>query len=314
MFKKPSAPSLPPTPPPEHHLPNATLSRSRSSYGMEVNEFVVSSKINTMFDVEKFCEKLAMKKAHTPLPKIAFLGILAGWWCGLAVLLVSVIAGGVPAEVRAAWPMLPKLIAGILFPAAICFIVLYGGELLTGNMMYMTIGWLAKRVTVKDVLINWSVVLVANFVGNVATVYFFGYLAHLFADEPWLAYVQGVAVYKVKLLPEVAFLRGVPANALVCTCVLFGLLAKEMIGKIVSNSLCSVCVCVREFFLTLSPCCVRRQCGSPSQPSPCAVSSTASQTWHSSPSDSCTVRRPATQIGFIRTSSSCCWAIWWAVG
>ena len=51
-----------------------------------------------------------MKKVHTPLPKIAFSGILAGWWVGLAVILVCAMAGGVPAEYHTAWPMLTKLI------------------------------------------------------------------------------------------------------------------------------------------------------------------------------------------------------------
>ena len=50
--------------------------------------------------------------------------------------------------------------------------------------------------------------------GCVATVYFFGYLTGACATEPVLSWVIYVAEKKMHLKPEVAFLRGIPANAL----------------------------------------------------------------------------------------------------
>ena len=41
-------------------------------------------------------------------------------------------------------------------------------------------------------------------------------LTDLFSHEPWLSYAKGVAINKINLKPEVAFLRAIPANALVC--------------------------------------------------------------------------------------------------
>ena len=38
---------------------------------------------------------------------------------------------------------------------------------------------------------------------------------------------------KVNLAPEVAFLRSIPANALVCACLLLCQSARDMIGKMV---------------------------------------------------------------------------------
>lgn len=43
------------------------------------------------------------------------------------------VVGGVPADVRAAWPVLPKLLIAITFPIGIVFILLFGGELFTGK-------------------------------------------------------------------------------------------------------------------------------------------------------------------------------------
>ena len=199
----------------------------------EIQQYQLAQDMNTMIDVEKVQEKLSVYKAQLPLPRLFFLGVLAGWWVGLAVILVVTIAGGIPVDTRAAWPCLAKLVSGIFFPVAIFLIVIFGGELFTGNAMSMLVGLFSGRVTLAELLYNWIVVLVSNFAGCVFTVYMFGRLTNLFVDEPWASYTKGVAVYKIHLLPEVAFLRAIPANALVCTSVLIGLQARNMTGKLV---------------------------------------------------------------------------------
>ena len=198
--------------------------------------------MQSFINIHKECnratpEKMSMYKAHLPLGKLFFLGVLAGWWCGLAVILVVTIAGGIPVDVRTAWPCLPKIVAGLFFPVAIFLIIIFGGELFTGNAMCLLIGLFAKRVTVFELAYNWSVVLVANFVGCVFTVFMFAHLTELFEHEPWQSYAKGVAITKINLKPEVAFLRAIPANALVCTSVLLGQQARDMLGKLVRGTL-----------------------------------------------------------------------------
>ena len=187
-----------------------------------------------MQDVEKQQEKMSIIKAHLPFPRLFFLGCLAGWWIGLGATFALTMSGGIPVSVRTAWPMLPKVVTGVFFPVAIWFISLFGGELFTGNSMCMLIGLLARRITLLELAYNWIVVLVSNFAGAVFTVYLFSYLTELHSTEPWLSYVQGIAVAKINMKPEVAFLRAIPANALVCTCLLLGLSARDMLGKMVS--------------------------------------------------------------------------------
>ncbi len=201
---------------------------------MEVQKFAITQELNSMAEVEKLQESLSIKKAHYPLGKLFFLGCLAGWWVGLSSILVVTIAGGIPVDVRTAWPCLPKIATGLFFPVAIFLIIIFGGELFTGNAMSLLIGLYSKRVTIFELLYNWSVVLVSNFVGCVFTVFMFAHLTELFDHEPWKSYIKGVAVYKINLKPEVAFLRAIPANALVCTSVLLGQSARDMIGKLVS--------------------------------------------------------------------------------
>jgi formate/nitrite transporter FocA (FNT family) len=225
----------PSTPQPLHKSEgNENVYSQRTMDKMEVQKFVITQNMNSMAEVEKLQEKLSMYKAHMPLGKLFFLGLLAGWWCGLAVILVVTIAGGIPVDVRTSWPCLPKLVAGLFFPVAIFLILIFGGELFTGNAMSLLIGLFAKRVTVFELMYNWSVVLVSNFVGCVFTVFMFAELTDLFAHEPWESFAKGIAITKINLKPEVAFLRAIPANALVCTSVLLGQQARDMLGKLVS--------------------------------------------------------------------------------
>lgn len=72
----------------------------------------------------------------------------------------------------------------MLFPVAIFFIALFGGELFTGNST-MIIGVLAGRISLRRLLLNWLAVLVTNFAGAVFTVYVFGRLTNFFDTEPW---------------------------------------------------------------------------------------------------------------------------------
>ena len=218
--------------------PSGTKQRKVNSdqQTQEVQQFNIRADNNTMYDVEKQQEKLSMVKAHLPLGKLFFLGCLAGWWVGLGAILSATIAGGIPIATRNEWPMLPKIITGFLFPVGIFFIILFGGELFTGNSMVMLIGLLSGRVTIFELCYNWIVVLLSNFCGCVFTVYMFSYLTQLFTREPYLSFVQGIAVAKIDLPPQVAFLRAIPANALVCTCILLGMSARDMIGKLVRPS------------------------------------------------------------------------------
>jgi formate/nitrite transporter FocA (FNT family) len=202
----------------------------------EVQQFNITTDINAMYDVEKQQEKLSIIKAHQPFGKLIFLGCLAGWWVGLGAILAVTIAGGIPVATRNDWPMLPRITTGFLFPVGIFFIILFGGELFTGNSMVMLIGMFSGRVTIFELCYNWSVVLVSNFCGCVFTVYMFSYLTQLFIREPWLSYVQDIAIAKIDLKPEVAFLRAIPANALVCSCILLSMSARDMIGKLVRPS------------------------------------------------------------------------------
>ncbi|KAG8968294.1 hypothetical protein FRC03_007950 [Tulasnella sp. 419] len=174
----------------------------------------------------------AVHKAQNTPDKTFFLGVLAGFWVGIGGLTGLSVAGGIPYEVRQEWPVLPKFGLAFFFPFALHFIVLFGGELFTGNSMILVIGWLNRKVSWKRVLLNWSIVYLGNFVGCVLTAYLFGYLTDIFAHEPYTQYVQYLAEVKTHYGWGVLFLRAIPANVCVCLGVVLGLASRDAAGKI----------------------------------------------------------------------------------
>jgi formate transporter len=77
-------------------------------------------------------------------------------------------AGGIDPAIRASNPAIPKLIYGALFPMGLFLIVLFGGDLFTGNTMFMTVACLHGRITGFDLLKNWILVFISNFIGCLA--------------------------------------------------------------------------------------------------------------------------------------------------
>ncbi|KAG8917681.1 hypothetical protein FRC01_002291 [Tulasnella sp. 417] len=176
----------------------------------------------------------AVHKAQNTPDKTFFLGMLAGLWITFGGLAGLSAAGGIPIDVRNNWPILPKLGLAIFFPTALHFIVLFGGELFTGNTMIVLIGWLNKKLTLKKMLLNWFIVYIGNFCGCVLFAYLFGYLTQVFEHEPYLSYVQSIAVTKTHYGWGVIFLKGIVANTCVCLGVILGLASRDAAGKILA--------------------------------------------------------------------------------
>jgi len=138
-------------------------------------------------------------------------------------------------------PGFQKLILGILFSFALVLIIFLGGELFTGNTMYLTVGLLAGKVTPKQLLLNLSVVYFTNWLGCCLAAYFFGYLTELYTAEPYHTNVLALAEHKLQLAPGVVFLRAIPANWMVCVGVFLNLAAEDVGSKILGMVLAVTC-------------------------------------------------------------------------
>ncbi|WP_042457089.1 formate/nitrite transporter family protein [Neobacillus dielmonensis] len=168
------------------------------------------------------------KKANYPTLRTLILGFEAGAFIALGYLLFIRVTATLTGDFQG----LSSLIGASVFPIGLVLTLLAGGELLTGNMMAVSMAKLAKKVTLKQVAWNWFLVTVSNFVGAVFVAYVFGHLVGLTEAEPFLTKTIDVAQHKLDASFLQAILSGIGCNWLVASAVWLSYGAEDMSGKI----------------------------------------------------------------------------------
>lgn len=127
-----------------------------------------------------------------------------------------------------------KLLGGIVFSTGLMLIVFTGSELFTGNVL-IGISVLEKKATVAQLIRNWILVYLGNFIGAVVVASLI-YFANAFHGTGEVLGVLGlkVAYGKVNLTPVQAFASGILCNWLVCMAVWLAAAAKDVSGKILA--------------------------------------------------------------------------------
>lgn len=167
-------------------------------------------------------------KAALPLGWMFLLACMAGAFVALAG------AASTAAAATVGDPSLAKLVSGCVFPAGLAMVIVAGSELFTGNNL-MILGVLSRVISVRQMLRNWCVVYLGNFVGA-ALVAALCVLGHVFAafDGRLAASVIAIAQTKASLPFGDAFVRGILCNFLVCIAVWMASAAKSVPGKILA--------------------------------------------------------------------------------
>lgn len=156
---------------------------------------------------------LAATKAATSrdLPRFLLSAAMAGAFVGVAIVLLL----SVSAPLADAGSPLAKLVSGAVFGVALTLVVFAGGELVTGNMMVMTQGALARTST-------WSAgtrVIVLALVGNAVGSVVFAAAVHgagTFGSGPGATFLASTVQAKDALSGPQLFWRAVLCNMLVC--------------------------------------------------------------------------------------------------
>ncbi|KAI9816032.1 MAG: hypothetical protein M1827_002024 [Pycnora praestabilis] len=177
--------------------------------------------------------RIGCKKAHMRLDKLWWNAFMAGPLLGFGCAICTSTNSSPWYQENA--PGLIRTISAAFFPIGLVMIVLSGADLFTSNIMFMTTAFLHRRVSIKDVAINW----VVSYFGNLAGMLFFmaiiiGY-GGVFSEAPYKAETVSFAVMKAQ---EPAwhqiFLRAIGANWLVCFAVFISISSREIVSKIVA--------------------------------------------------------------------------------
>jgi len=180
-------------------------------------------------EILTIASRTGRKKVKLPFPRMIVLGFLAGAYISFGFLLYVRVTASTPEHI---WGTLSSFIGAAVFPLGLIFVLIAGGELLTGNMMALTTARLNKKIRTRDIVKNWSVITMGNFIGAIFIAYLFGHYLGLTETGDYLIRTINIAGEKVMEPTVKAFVSGIGANWLVCLAVWLAYAAKDVAGKI----------------------------------------------------------------------------------
>lgn len=177
-------------------------------------------------------ETIGVKKAVLPTAAMFALAVLAGAFIAVGALFATTASAGFAA---AGWPAgLQRVTAGIAFSVGLILVIVGGAELFTGNNL-IVMAWADGKVRMRDLLRNWGVVYVGNFVGAVATaVLLFVSGQYMFSNGQIGLQALNVALSKVHYGFVQAIALGILCNALVCLAVWLTYSARTTTDKVLA--------------------------------------------------------------------------------
>lgn len=182
-------------------------------------------------EIVSVVNKIAETKTNTSSPKTIVLAILAGGYIAMGGLLALVVGGGLPG-LEATNPGLQKFLFGSVFPLGLILVAIAGADLFTGNTAYFIPSWFEGKTKFSAILKNWGLVYFGNFIGSIIVAFLFAYLTDIFAKDPWLSSVKGIAIAKTSAPFYKAFVKGIACNWMVALAMWLSYGAKDITGKI----------------------------------------------------------------------------------
>jgi formate/nitrite transporter len=181
-------------------------------------------------EMARKAEQVGAVKAGMSTANTFALSVLAGAFIALgAIFATTVTAGGadVPFGVL-------RLLGGVAFSLGLILVIVAGAELFTGNNL-IVMAWASRRVRTTQVVRNWTLVYVGNFVGAFATALIL-YVSEQYEFGGGAIGVQALSIAAAKT--DLGFVQAVAlgafCNGLVCLAVWLCYSARTTTDKIIS--------------------------------------------------------------------------------
>lgn len=174
-------------------------------------------------------EYLGVRKAEAPALTMFILAVLAGAFIALGAVFATTVAAGTSGALPYG---VAKLLVGFVFCLGLVLVIVGGAELFTGNNL-IVMAWASGKVSTRNLLRNWGIVYVGNFVGAVGTAALvFLSRQYTFGGNAIGATALSIATGKVDLEWMQALTLGILCNILVCLAVWLTFSARSTIDKI----------------------------------------------------------------------------------
>lgn len=178
-------------------------------------------------EIAERIQSVGVAKARLPLLSQVTLGILAGGFIGLGALYYTVVASDGSLGFAAS-----RILGGLAFSLGLILVVVAGAELFTGNNLQV-MAWAGRRITTSELLRNWMLIYLANFIGA------FGLVLLVLWSNQWRMNGDAVGIAAIKIAAAKAALpfwealfKGILCNMLVCLAVWLALAGRSVMDKI----------------------------------------------------------------------------------
>lgn len=176
-------------------------------------------------------EDIGGKKARMGWRSMFVLAIMAGAFIALGAVFATTITAGAADKLPYG---IVRLLSGLAFCLGLILVVVAGAELFTGNNL-IVMAWADKRVSLAQLLRNWTIVYVGNFVGSMATAeLMFLTKQYVLGNGAIGLNILSIADSKSHLDFVQAVALGIMCNALVCLAVWLCYSARTTTDKILS--------------------------------------------------------------------------------
>ncbi|KHD86110.1 formate/nitrite transporter family protein [Heyndrickxia ginsengihumi] len=170
-----------------------------------------------------------VNKLKLSISTVLALGFLGGVFISFGFLLDIRVIGNVPEH----WGSLASFLGAAVFPLGLILVVLAGGELITGNMMTVSMAFYARKISFISLIKNWCIVTFANFSGAIFVAYFFGHIVGLTEMEPYLHKTVSIAHTKLHESFIQILISAIGCNWLVCLAIWLAYSTDDFVGKVI---------------------------------------------------------------------------------
>ena len=176
-------------------------------------------------------EDVGVKKASMGPRNTFALAVLAGAFIALGALFSTTVTAGAAGQLPFG---IVRLLNGLSFCLGLILVIVAGAELFTGNNL-IVMAWADRRISTDQVLRNWVMVYIGNFLGSFATaIFMFWTKQYTFGNGAVGLNILNIANAKTSLDFFQALALGVMCNALVCLAVWLCFSARTTTDKILS--------------------------------------------------------------------------------
>jgi nitrite transporter len=161
--------------------------------------------------VDQFAATAVAKASYLRRAPGGFLisSMLAGAYVGLGIILIFSVGSNLDPGIR-------PLAMGASFAVALTLVIFAGSDLFTGHTMYMMIGWLRRKTSLRDLAASWGMTWIGNFAGCIVlgALFVAGGGGVVLSSQNHL--LINVAASKMNAPALELFARGILCNWLVC--------------------------------------------------------------------------------------------------